>query len=122
MSVSTDPPGRSTNAQIADAITRIVRRLSGRGPVSCRVIVDGDVVVALLHETLTKGETTLIENGHEEEVQDFRRAFQQVARPSFVDAVERITGRRVETFMSTNHAVPDRAAEIFLLGDPVEAD
>lgn len=89
--------------------------LTGRGPVSCRVIMDHDVVIAILHDSLTKGEQTLVEHGHTAEVLALRRAFQRVAGPAFVAEVQRITGRQVESFMSTNHAAPDRAAEIFLL-------
>lgn len=120
MPENTDPPGRSKSAQISDAIVRTIREQTGRGPVSCRVTMDGDAVFAVLHETLTKGEQTLLENGHTEEVLALRRAFQDVARPVFIADVERVTGRRVETFMSTNHTTPDRACEVFLLDGPLD--
>lgn len=114
--------GRSKSSQISDAIVRIMREQTGRGPVSCRVIMDGNAVIALLHETMTKGEQTLVDHGHVQEVLAIRRAFQDAARAEFTAEVERITGRVVETFMSTNHAHPDRAAEIFLLDGPLDRD
>lgn len=120
MSENTDPPGRSKSAQISDAIVRIMREQTGRGPVSCRITMDSSAVFAVLHETLTKGEQTLMDNDHADEVLALRRAFQAVARPAMVAEVERITGRNVETFMSTNHATPDRACEIFLLAGPLD--
>lgn len=120
MPVSADPPaGRSRSSRIADAIVHVIRDQTGRGPVKCRVIMDGDAVVALLSESLTKGERTLLDHDRGDEVLALRRAFQDVARPAFVAEVERITGRKVTTFMSTNHATPDRAAEIFLLDGPL---
>jgi len=120
MSETTDPPGRSKSAQISDALVKIIREQTGRGPVSCRVTMDSNAIFAVLHETLTKGEQTLLDNGHADEVLALRRAFQAVARTAFVAEVERITGRKVETFMSTNHTVPDRACEIFLLDGPLD--
>jgi len=116
------PTARSQGRQVGDAIASVMSELTGRGPVSCRVIVNGDAVIAILHDSLTKGEQTLVEHGHTAEVLALRRAYQRVAGPAFVAEVQRITGRRVESFMSTNHAEPDRAAEIFLLDGPVDPD
>ncbi len=108
-------PGR----EIADAVVRITREMTGRGPVSARVVLDDDAVVVLMHEVLTKGEQVLVDHDRADEVLATRKAFQDVMRPAFVAEVQRITGRRVATFMSTNHASPDRSAEIFLL-DPAD--
>jgi len=119
---SSEPVARSMGSQIADAIARVVHEQTGRGPVSCRVIMNGDAVIAILRNSLTKGEQTLVDHGHAVEVLAARRAFQEVARPAFVAEVQRITGRRVETFMSTNHTDPDCAAEIFLLDGPLDPD
>lgn len=125
-SVMSEVPAATTRGQpparaIADAIVRLTREGTGRGPVRARVILDGDAVVVLLHDTLTKVEQTLVDHGRIEEVLALRRAFQEILRPDYCAAVEEITGREVLTFMSTNHAGPDHAAEIFLLGDPVPA-
>ena len=114
-------PTRGTQSrEIADAIVRLTRESTGRGPVRARALLDGDTVVVLMHDTLTKAEQVLVEHGRAEEVLALRRALQEVLRPAYTAAVERITGRRVVTFMSTNHADPDHAAEIFLLEGPVE--
>lgn len=84
------------------------------------MILDGDTVVVLMHDTLTKAEQTLVDNGHAPVVLALRRAFHSVMRPLYCEAVERVTGRKVKTFMSTNHAAPDHAAEIFLLDGPLK--
>lgn len=106
---------RGLGRDIGDAVVSLTREHVGRGPVSARVIVDGDAVVVLLQDVLTKGELTLVEHGRGAEVLALRAAYQDVLRPLFIAEVERLTGRTVATFMSANHAAPDRSAEIFLL-------
>jgi len=44
-----------------------------------------------------------------------RRAFQETMREDLVAAVEKLTGRHVEAFLSDNLHEPDVAVEIFLL-------
>ena len=44
-----------------------------------------------------------------------RRAFQNTMREELIAAVERLTGRSVEAFLSDNLHEPDVAVEIFLL-------
>ncbi|CAB4958877.1 unannotated protein [freshwater metagenome] len=105
---------------ISDAISRITRDGTGRGPVHARAIRDDDAVVVLLSGGLTKGEQSLVDDGRPDAVLALRREFQDLLRPEYVAAVEEITGRRVVTFMSTNTTMPDHAAEIFLLGDALE--
>ncbi|CAB4898952.1 unannotated protein [freshwater metagenome] len=104
---------------ITDAVVRVTRDAIGRGPVSTRVIIDGEAVVVLMHDTLTKAEQSLVDGGRVAEVLALRRAFQDLLRPASIEAVEHATGRKVQTFMSTNHADPDHAAEIFLLDGPL---
>lgn len=101
--------------QIADAVVRLHREHTGRGPVSARVIIEGDTVVVLLREVLTKAEQTLVDAGRADEVLAFRRGLQDVLRPAFVAEVQEAMGREVDMFMSTNNADPGHSAEIFLL-------
>lgn len=115
------PHNGSKTREIADAIVRVTREGTGRGPVSARVVSDAQTIVVLLQGAFTKGEQTLIEHGRDAEVLALRRAFQEVLQTAYVAEVERITGRHVETFMSTNSTDPDRSAEIFLLGGPIDA-
>ena len=48
-------------------------------------------------------------------VLDGRRSFQRVHELEFRAAVERLTGRRVRTFLSANHVGDRVAAEVFFL-------
>lgn len=111
----TNPTRSTVSRQITDAMVRLYRENAGRGPVSARAMIDSGTVVVLLHEVLTRAEQTLVDHGNTEVVLMMRRALQDALRPAFVVEVERITGRRVSTFMSTSSADPDRSAEIFLL-------
>lgn len=61
----------------------------------------------------------LVEHGQSDQVLQLRRSFQEAMRPDYIAAIERIVGREVAAFLSTNSTEPDVAAEIFLLGDPI---
>ena len=76
----------------------------------------------VLRDGMTKGERTLVRGGKESEVLQLRRAFQETMREDLVAAVERLTERKVEAFMSANHSDPDAAAEIFIMDRAVDLD
>jgi uncharacterized protein YbcI len=59
-----------------------------------------------------------VRSGHCDSVLEMRGRFQQAMRDAAVAEVEALTGRRVVSFMSTNHIDPDLAAEIFVLDAP----
>lgn len=113
-------PRGAVQSEIADAVVRLAKEHLGRGPERARVTVDRDLVVVLLHNGLGSAERLLLQAGRSKTVGDFRRAVQDVLRPALVDEVQRITGRRVTTFMSANAMDPDVAAEIFLLDGPLD--
>jgi hypothetical protein len=48
-------------------------------------------------------------------------AFQHAMEGRFIDAVERITNRRVAKFLSAYHVGPDLELELFLLGPRIRA-
>jgi len=112
-------PTHSSDGQLAAAIsTAVVHVLSehtGRGPTKARTVLDQDVVVVILHESMTKAERTLVHAGKDSEVMQLRRTYQETMQTDLVAAVERLTERRVVAFMSANHIEPDAAAEVFLL-------
>ena len=56
--------------------------------------------------------------GHGDAVISMRHRFQLAMRAAAVAEVEKLTGSRVTSFMSTNHIDPDLAAEIFVLDVP----
>ncbi len=68
-----------------------------------------------LRDSLTKAERTLAARGQATEVLAMRRAFQNTMRDDFIAAVQELTGRSVEAFLSDNLHDPDVAVEIFLM-------
>ena len=103
------------SAAISNAVVGLLHDYTGRGPTHARTTVSGDTVVVTLRNSLTKAERTLAEHGQAVEVLAMRRAFQNTMRDDLIAAVERLTGRTVEAFLSDNLHEPDVAVEIFLL-------
>jgi uncharacterized protein YbcI len=111
--------GQSLKSVLADLVVRTMQEYTGRGPTRARTVVDHDVIMVVLEDTLTKGERVLVERGRVDEVLRIRRTFQDAMRDDLCRAVEALVGRRVDAFMSTNHTEPDYAVEIFMLGEPI---
>lgn len=105
------------SAAITDAAVSILRRHTGHGPTEARTTIDRNLVVILMRHALTHGETVLadVDDASHASVMRLRRAYQEAMRKELVARVERICGRSVQAFMSTNHTDPDWAAEIFVL-------
>jgi uncharacterized protein YbcI len=106
-------------AAISNAVVGLLRDFTGRGPTRARTTIGSDTIVVTLRESLTKAERTLAMRGQAVEVLAMRRAFQETMREDLIAAVERLTHRKVEAFLSDNLHEPDVAVEIFLL-EPVE--
>lgn len=108
------PLGRAA-ATISTEAVQILRDYTGRGPTKARTTINEDHVTIILRDTLTRGERTLVDNGEEAQVLDLRYSFQEAMREDLVELVERLAGRSVIAFMSTNHIDPDLAVEVFVL-------
>jgi uncharacterized protein YbcI len=102
-------------AAISNAVVGLLRDYTGRGPTQARTTIGADTIVVTLRDSLTKAERTLAERGQATEVLAMRRAFQDTMREDLVAAVERLTHRTVEAFLSDNLYEPDVAVEIFLM-------
>jgi uncharacterized protein YbcI len=108
----------SLSAQISNAVVRLTREYTGRGPQKARTIINQNVVVTMLQDGLTKGERRLVESGRDALVLEMRRQFQDAMRHDLIANLERLTGRRVQAMMSANHLDPDLGSEIFVLDHP----
>jgi len=117
--VAAEPESLPLHRDISRMIVRLTHEYTGRGPTRARTTINGELVVCLLQDTLTKGERVLADKGHHDAVLAMRHQFQQAMRDEAISEVERLTGRRVVSFMSTNHVDPDLAAEIFVLDGSV---
>jgi uncharacterized protein YbcI len=109
-------PTRGQAAQaISNAVIRLVREYTGRGPTQAHTTIADTHIIVVLRDTLLKAERRLVDAGEGEPVNTMRRRFQRTMERDLVAAVEEHSGREVEAFLSDNHFDPDIAAEIFIL-------
>jgi uncharacterized protein YbcI len=111
--------GRTSSA-ISNGVVQIMHEYTGRGPTKARTTINGDSVLIVLGDTLSKGEKTLAEKGDGAVVLDMRHSYQQAMSQELIAMVEKHVDRKVIAFMSTNHIDPDLAAEVFVL-EPLPA-
>ena len=101
---------------VSDAMVRLYRDFTGKGPSHCKAHWAGpDILVILLRGGFTAAEDTLYEAGHGGAVRDARQKLQDTLETRFNGMIEELTGRRVTAFMSAAHQHPDLQAELFLL-------
>ena len=113
---ATDDHGHGRlRAGISRAVVGLFSEHTGRGPTKARTTIDAELIVVLLHDSMTHAEKTLVRAGRPAEVLQIRRTFQETMRPSLIEAVEGLTDRTVVSFMSANDIDPDAAAEIFVM-------
>ncbi len=105
-------------ADISNAIVRIHKQFYGKGPVKARAHLSQDVLTVILEGGFTRGEQTLQDHGHAQEVVRTRLAMQQSIEDEFRAAVETTLYRSVRSFMSANDPSNDLQAEIFVLHPP----
>jgi uncharacterized protein YbcI len=108
----------SLTAAVSRHVVRLFSEYTGRGPTKARSVIKDNLIVCVTHDTLTKGERRLIEEGEAETVVSIRRKFQTTMRDDLVGGIELLTGRKVLSFMNDHDAVHDYAAEVFVLDGP----
>jgi|SoiMethySBSTD1v2_1073268.scaffolds.fasta_scaffold637249_3 uncharacterized protein YbcI len=103
---------------LSNRIVAIYKELYGKGPVKVRCWYLDDVVLCVLREPLTRSEQTFVEIGHGDRVALQRDSFHQVAGPVFMEAVEELTGRRVDTVLDATDEQKNVSTLVFLLESP----
>jgi uncharacterized protein YbcI len=106
---------------ISTSAVRVLHEYTGRGPTKAKTTISDDSAMIVLADTLTKGERTLVDNGHADRVLQLRYDYQQVMRRALIAIVERQLDRKVVAFLSQNHIDPDLAVEVFIL-EPTAAE
>jgi uncharacterized protein YbcI len=116
--------GQLTGGELNAAVTREVVRIHtaaiGRGPRKSYSFHNGDTLVTVLLEVLTRAEQNLVSYDKGEAVLASRRLAQQTMAADMKAAVEELTGRTVVAVMSDNHLDPDMAIEVFILDPPFD--
>ena len=102
---------------VSEAMVSMHERYHGREPAAAKSLMMGDDLLAcVMAGVYTDVEKTLIELQRTTIVQQTRSAFQEAMQQKFIDAVERLSGRRVLAFISNQHVGPDLEIELFVLG------
>jgi uncharacterized protein YbcI len=117
---SRDPAG-SARAALANAMVGLKKEHYGRGPTGAKAWILDDYVFVAMEGGLTRNEETLLADGKEDLIRNYRLAFQETMSETTMRAVEEITGRKVLTYHSQIVFHPTRAFEIFLL-EPASGD
>ena len=117
-SVTSLPPPAidgAVRSEISQAIVRIHAEHYGKGATQAKTYVWDNLVVTVLRDVLTVAERTLIDVGKDETVRELRTTFQFSLEQTFRSAVERLTGRRVHSFMSQVDPAHGLSVEVFVL-------
>jgi uncharacterized protein YbcI len=116
------PTGGQLNQAIANAVVRGYHRYVGRGPTRAQAFYRHDIIVVVMHDTLTTAERRVAAAGRGDAVLEMRRNLNLTMRAELAEAVEELTGCRVEAVMSANSIEPDLAADLFVLDRPVPGE
>jgi uncharacterized protein YbcI len=104
---------------ISQAIVRIHAEHYGKGATQAKTYAWDNLLVTVLRDVLTVAERTLVDVGRPDTVREVRTTFQSTMQETFCSAVERLTGRRVQSFMSQVDPLNGLGVEVFVL-EPVD--
>ncbi len=118
MFVDDDSPDVGAALAISNAIAAFHKERAGRGPVAVKTRFAGpDIVVCVLHDSMTPLERTLVDGGDGELVRTLRLRINQHGRDELCAAVEQATGRPVQSLITGSNAEDDVSTKVFILGD-----
>jgi uncharacterized protein YbcI len=103
-------------AAVTEHMAALHTRYHGRPPATATTRMMGDDLLAcVLGGVYSDIEKTLIELDRTSLVHEVRSAFQEAMRERFVPEIERLSGRQVDSFVSTHSVGPDLEIELFFL-------
>jgi uncharacterized protein YbcI len=103
------------SAAIANELGKMISDFVGRGATRSRAFLHNDLVVLLLEDGATRAEVNLVAAGRPDLVRQQRDVLQRAMEAQLVAAIERLTGRRVKTFLSGSSTHGESAVEVFVL-------
>src|SRR3954465_6934472 len=103
--------------EISNEMVRLYKQQFGRGPTTAKTVWAGpDVLTVILESTLTPAERNLVRLGEHQRLRETRMYFQYASVREFCEPVERLTGRKVRSFVSgTDSEVDGLSVETFVL-------
>jgi uncharacterized protein YbcI len=112
--------GDALLAAVTDAMVVLHERYYHRAPASAKTqLIGNEILGCVMGGVYTDVEKTMIELERNSSVKATRSAFQHAMKDRFIADVERLSGRRVHTFISDSHVGPDLQLELFIL-EPAE--
>jgi uncharacterized protein YbcI len=112
------PTGGALNAALANELGKLIADFTGRGATRSRAFLHQDIVVCVLEDGAIRAEGNLVAAGRDDLVRLQRDALQRAMEPRLVSAVERLTGRKVKSFLSGMSTLGEDAVEVFVLETP----
>lgn len=106
---------------LSNRIVAIYKELYGKGPVKVRTWYLEDTVLCVLRGGLTRMEQMFVELDRGDRVTLQRDSFHEISAPIFMQAVEELTGRTVETVLNATEEDHDVTTLVFLLEPPEAA-
>jgi uncharacterized protein YbcI len=108
---------------VNDAMIALHERYYHREPATARTqLLDDHILACVMGGVYTDVEKTLIELQRNLDVKATRSAFQHAMKDRFIAEVERLSGRRVDAFISDSHVGPDLQIELFILEPADDTD
>lgn len=109
-------------AEISDAMVRLHREQTGRGPTQARTHIVDDMVIVRLQEVLTPAERQLTGNPHGQSlVKQFHQQMHEIARRSLEQIVEGATGAHVTSVHNDVSTKTGEQVAIYVLDRNLEA-
>ena len=104
------------SAAISEALVRLLRESTGRGPTRARTVLAADLAVVTLLDCLTPAERTLADRGDGNVARRLRAAVHEEIRTEAVATVEAVTGKEVVAYLAAQEFDPDVAIIAFYFG------
>ena len=110
-----NPTDGTAAMAICNAITGALKRSSGKGPTKVRAYSTHDHVEVIVQDMLTTLERTLVQDGHEQLVNEARQLLTARVANECRATIEQATGRRVVGWQTEVDPSADRAFTLIQL-------
>ena len=109
--------------QVSNAMVRLFKEQFGRGPTKVRSHwAAPDTLLCVLRDSFTQAEKNMVALGEHQRLRDIRMFFQHASEQEFRSAIEKIVGRRVESYTSAVDTKTDTSFEVFIFEPDSSAD
>jgi uncharacterized protein YbcI len=108
-------------ARLASSIGFLVERSLGRTPIEVRAYVHDNLIVCVLDGLTSNGEQRLAADQGQTAVRGARRLLHDSLREEALAEIERLSGRRVISYLNDSDTAADHVALVFVL-EPLAVD